>query len=1051
MKNLLKIATIIAALGLMAAFAGCSNASDGPAPIPTPTPTPDPSPTPTTTTFTVSFDANDGSQNPAKATQIFTAGVPQKLTPVAELGFKRDNFAFAGWALSSAASEAAYADKAEYTGNISITLYAVWTPIYTVIFDSKGGSDVTEQKVTSGQTVAKPDDPTKDHFNFVAWFSDEACQTPFDFTAPITAPTTLYAKWSNLPVYVVTFDLGGGKYGASDSYTQNVETGGKVFRPASDPTKDDSVGADVTTKYTFDNWYADSGCNTLFDFDATAISGPTTVYAKWSETKYCAVKISSGIEHGSVSSDAAEHIAAGTLVTLAASPSAGYKFGAYTVTDADSNPVTVTDGKFTMPASPVTVSASFIAIEYTITCGTQESGTLTADKAKASIGTTVTLTVSANDGYELTKLLVKDSGGADVSVTEIEAGASYTFTMPASPVTVTAVFIVEEIISHIPLTLEAIEAGANVTFRNKASGPVTYRVNEGDSQAIASGAEVVIPLPNVGDKVNFYGDNATYVTSNKYSNIACDKDCYVYGNIMSLVDSANYESAKKLTGEYTFYGLFKNNAHIKNKAGKDLLLPATTLADKCYNSMFYGCASLASAPELPATTLANYCYYSMFEGCASLASAPELPATTLADSCYREMFSGCTSLASAPALPATTMRDYCYAGMFSGCANLVSAPALPAMTLANYCYYIMFEGCASLASAPELPAGWLADYCYYGMFEGCASLASAPALPAIWLAKWCYASMFSGCASLTSAPELPATKLASQCYYYMFSGCASLSSVTCFAVDISAKDCINWLEGVSSTGTFTGCVKWSRESINIPVGWTVSLTLDMKRRPLTLEAIEAGSIVTFANNAAGPVYYYTVNSANKQKIEGTVTKKISLSNAGDWVCFYGDNATYATSIKYSNIACDKDCYVYGNIMSLVNSAKELTEEHTFDGLFKDNAHIKNKAGEDLLLPATTLAKWCYYEMFSGCAGLASAPELPATTLAGWCYNRMFYGCTSLASVTCLATDISAISCTTGWLEGVKATGTFTKAADMTNWSRDSSGIPEGWTVVDYQE
>ena len=993
MKKFFGIAALFAALGLAAFFSACSNTVSG---VDTPPPAQ------AAKTYTVSFNANDGSQNPAKATQIFTAGTPQNLTSIADLGFKRDNFAFAGWALSSAASEAAYADKAEYTGNISITLYAVWTPIYAVTFDSKGGSEVAGQKVTSGQTATRPDDPAKEHFNFAGWCSDENCQTPFDFASPITAPTTLYAKWSDLPVYVVTFDLNGGKYGSSDSYTQNVESGGKAVRPASDPTKDDSVSADMTTKYAFDNWYADAGCGTLFDFDTTTISGPTTVYAKWSETKYYAVKIACGIEHGSVSSDAAEHIAAGTLVTLAASPSAGYKFGAYTVTDADSNPVTVTDEKFTMPASPVTVSASFIAIEYTITCGTQESGTLTADKAKATIGTTVTLTVSANDGYKFNNVRVKDSNGTDVSVTEVAAGASYTFTMPADNVTITAAFR-----TYNPLTLEAIEAGANVTVTNKASGPVTYRVNEGDSQTIASGASKSITLANVGDKISFYGDNTTYATSyNSYSNIACDKDCYVYGNIMSLVDSANYESATTLKDSYTFCGLFNDNVHIKNKAGRDLLLPATSLAEECYRSMFSGCAGLTSAPALPATKLAGYCYE----------------------------------------------------GMFSGCKSLTSAPALPATTLASYCYRYMFSGCASLASAPALPATKLADNCYQ--------------------------YMFSGCKSLTSAPELPATTLADFCYYSMFSGCASLASVTCFATDISAYGCtLGWLSGVSSTGTFTGCVKWSRESINIPVGWTVSLTLDMKRRPLTLEAIEAGSIVTFENKAAGPVYY-NVNGAGVQEIAANETKKISLSNAGDWVCFYGDNATYATSssYNYSNIACDKDCYVYGNIMSLVNSAnyesaKKLTGEYTFCGLFRDNAHIKNKAGEDLLLPATTLARWCYRSMFYGCVGLASAPELPATTLAEecyedmfygcksltsapelpatklalWCYNGMFKGCASLASVTCLATDISAGVCTSDWLLGVKSTGTFTKAADMTNWSRDSDGIPEGWTVVDYQE
>ncbi len=62
---------------------------------------------------------------------------------------------------------------------------------------------------------------------------------------------------------------------------------------------------------------------------------------------------------------------------------------------------------------------------------------------------------------------------------------------------------------------------------------------------------------------------------------------------------------------------------------------------------------------------------------------------------------------------------------------------------------------------------------------------------------------------------------------------------------------------------------------------------------------------------------------------------------------------------------------------------------------------------------------------------------------------MFLGCTNLNSVTCLATNISASSCTTDWLSGVAATGTFTKAASMTSWSSGASGIPSGWTVADY--
>ncbi len=124
-----------------------------------------------------------------------------------------------------------------------------------------------------------------------------------------------------------------------------------------------------------------------------------------------------------------------------------------------------------------------------------------------------------------------------------------------------------------------------------------------------------------------------------------------------------------------------------------------TLANACYNCMFYGCTSLTTAPSLPATTLANDCYSSMFDGCTSLTTAPSLPATTLANDCYSSMFDGCTSLTTAPSLPATTLANDCYSSMFDGCTSLTTAPSLPATTLANYCYYRMFRNCASIKLA----------------------------------------------------------------------------------------------------------------------------------------------------------------------------------------------------------------------------------------------------------------------------------------------------------------------------------------------------------------
>jgi hypothetical protein len=66
-------------------------------------------------------------------------------------------------------------------------------------------------------------------------------------------------------------------------------------------------------------------------------------------------------------------------------------------------------------------------------------------------------------------------------------------------------------------------------------------------------------------------------------------------------------------------------------------------------------------------------------------------------------------------------------------------------------------------------------------------------------------------------------------------------------------------------------------------------------------------------------------------------------------------------------------------------------------------------------------------------------------LADYCYDMMFYGCTSLNKITMLATDISATYCLDHWVDGVAATGTFTKAASATI-PNGVDGIPAGWTV-----
>ena len=199
-----------------------------------------------------------------------------------------------------------------------------------------------------------------------------------------------------------------------------------------------------------------------------------------------------------------------------------------------------------------------------------------------------------------------------------------------------------------PLTFEAMASGT-ISFKNNASGPVYYSINGGERAEIAAG-QTGTPTLAAGQKVCFYGDNSRYYSvSNAFT---FPENCYIYGNIMSLISSTDFADLTELpnTDGRNFSCMFRNCYQLKNHQYKKLVLPATKLQQLCYYQMFYGCNGLTEAPELPATTLCYGCYDEMFVYCYGLTKAPDLPATTLAKYCYEYMFMGCKNLNSVKCL-----------------------------------------------------------------------------------------------------------------------------------------------------------------------------------------------------------------------------------------------------------------------------------------------------------------------------------------------------------------------------------------------------------------
>ena len=139
----------------------------------------------TAQTYTVSYNANGGSNAPASQTKVH--GVTLTLSSSVPYRF---NYEFVGWSTSSSATVATYNAGASYTGNVSVTLYAVWKykpATYTVGYDANGGTGAPgRQTKTYGVTLTLTTiQPTRRNYLFLGWSKDRNATSAS--YAPVTA------------------------------------------------------------------------------------------------------------------------------------------------------------------------------------------------------------------------------------------------------------------------------------------------------------------------------------------------------------------------------------------------------------------------------------------------------------------------------------------------------------------------------------------------------------------------------------------------------------------------------------------------------------------------------------------------------------------------------------------------------------------------------------------------------------------------------------------------------------------------------------------------
>lgn len=77
------------------------------------------------------------------------------------------------------------------------------TTTYTVTFNVQGhGTAPSSQTIVSGYTVSQPTTPTATGYRFDGWYKESSCINKYNFSSAVTSNLTLYAKWTQVGIFL---------------------------------------------------------------------------------------------------------------------------------------------------------------------------------------------------------------------------------------------------------------------------------------------------------------------------------------------------------------------------------------------------------------------------------------------------------------------------------------------------------------------------------------------------------------------------------------------------------------------------------------------------------------------------------------------------------------------------------------------------------------------------------------------------------------------------------------------------------------------------------
>ena len=387
------------------------------------------------------------------------------------------------------------AKDGETTKDYTITVNQGVTPpaTYTVTIQNDGNgtgsaSPTTAEAGTEITLSASPDSG----YVFKEWevISGGVMVTDNKFTMPANDVTVkAHFEATSEPTYSVTLQNDDNGTGSASPAT--AEAGTEI-----------TLSATPNSGYVFKEWEVVSGGVTITGNKFTMPANDVTIKAHFeatSEPTYSVTVQDDGNGTGSASPTSAE---AGTEITLSASPDSGYVFKDWEVI---SGGVTVSENKFTMPATDVTVKAHFEATSeptYSVTVQDDGNGTGSASPSTAEAGTEITLSASPDSGF-VSKEWEVISGGVTI--------AGNKFTMPANDVTVKAHFEATTEPTY-SVTIIGGGSGADGARDYEAGDPVTIKAGNNSGYTFTGWTSPDVTITNASDKTASFTMPAKNVT-----------------------------------------------------------------------------------------------------------------------------------------------------------------------------------------------------------------------------------------------------------------------------------------------------------------------------------------------------------------------------------------------------------------------------------------------------------------------------------------------------------------------------------------------------------